>query len=222
MAAFSVAGARPSRMYRGVSTFADSVARPPRTLTEREVALLLRTSGQHVAGFRDHVIFGLALSTGLREHELLALDVGDVFDAEGRAHRRVQLRVFKRAAKEPGHQEVLLSETLRLKLEKLLKLKRQAGHDVATTAPIFVSRLGKRLSARMLRHAFGVWQTRAGFDHLFNFHALRHTACTSLYRNTRDIRLTQRFARHRSILSTAIYTHPSDEELQQAVGGLVC
>ncbi len=205
-----------------MSNFADSVSHPPRTLTEREVALLLRTSGQHVAGFRDHVIFSLALSTGLREHELLALNVGDIFDELGHAKRRVQLRVFKRAAKEPSIQEVVLSETVRLKLERLLKLKRADKHDVGSEAPIFLSRFRLRLSARQLRHAFAVWQQRAGFEHLFNFHALRHTACTTLYRQTRDIRLTQRFARHRSILSTAIYTHPSDEELQRAVGGLAC
>jgi len=70
-----------------MSNYAESIARPPRTLTEREVALLLRTTGEHAAGWRDHVIFSLALGTALREHELLALDVGDVFDG-GRARRR--------------------------------------------------------------------------------------------------------------------------------------
>ena len=38
-----------------------------------------------------------------------------------------------------------------------------------------------------------------------------------LYHCTKDIRLTQRFARHKSILTTSIYAHPSDEDLVRAV-----
>lgn len=205
-----------------MSNYVESIARPPRTLTEREVALLLRTTGEHAAGWRDHVIFSLALGTGLREHELLALDIGDVFDGDGRARRHVGLRVFKRASDDPAPQEVVLSDTVRSKLEKLLKQKRADGHGIAPEDPLFVSRKRRRLSTRQLRHLFGVWQKRAGFERHFNVHALRHTACSGLYRRTRDIRLTQRFARHCSILSTAIYTHPTDEELVRSVQELPC
>jgi len=84
-----------------MTAYADTISRPVKTLTEAEQRALLKVTGQHVDGFRDHVIFSLAMGTGLREHELLALDVGDVFDDAGRAKRRVALRVFKRSAKEP-------------------------------------------------------------------------------------------------------------------------
>lgn len=117
---------------------------------------------------------------------------------------------------------MVLSETLRAKVEKLLRQKRADGHDLSPGAPLFISLRKGRLSARQLRHTFGVWQERAGFDRIFNFHALRHTACSNLYRRTRDMRLTQRFARHRSLLSTAIYTHPTDEDLVRSVQELPC
>ena len=52
--------------------------RPHRTMTELEQAKLLKVTGEHARGFRDHVLFALALGTGLREHEALALDVGDI------------------------------------------------------------------------------------------------------------------------------------------------
>ncbi|MBI5531814.1 MAG: tyrosine-type recombinase/integrase [Deltaproteobacteria bacterium] len=205
-----------------MSNYAESIARPPRTLTEREVALLLRTTGQHAAGWRDHVIFGLALGTGLREHEILALDIGDVFDGDGSARRHVVLRVFKRATEDPAPQEIVLSDTLRAKLEKLLKQKRADGQGIAPADPLFISRKHRRLSTRQLRHAFAVWQKRAGFERHFSFHSLRHSACSNLYRRTRDIRLTQRFARHCSITTTGIYTHPTDEELVRSVQELPC
>jgi hypothetical protein len=44
----------------------------------------------------------------------------------------------------------------------------------------------------------------------------------TVYRKTKDIRLTQRIARHKSILTTEIYSHPTDEDLVRAVTGLPC
>ena len=63
---------------------------------------------------------------------------------------------------------------------------------------------------------------RAGFDRTFNFHSLRHTALTTVYRTTRDIRLTQRVARHKSVETTIVYAAPSDEDIWAAVRGLNC
>ncbi len=205
-----------------MTAYADTISRPVKTLTEAEQRALLKVTGQHIDGFRDHVIFSLAMGTGLREHELLALDVGDVFDDAGRAKRRVALRVFKRSAKEPVPQEVLLPDAVRAKLERLLTTRKRAGETITPTTPVFVSRLGRRLSARQLRHLFAVWQERAGFERHLGFHALRHHACSSVYRQSKDLRLTQRFARHKSVVTTSIYTHPTDDELLRAVQGLVC
>jgi len=168
------------------------------------------------------VIISVALGTGLREHELLALDLSDVFDDEGHARRRVTLRVFKRSADDPAVQEVVLPDLVRAKLEKLRAWKKREGESLAPDAPLFVSRLGKRLSSRQLRENFAVWQERAGFERHLSFHSLRHTACSTLYRRTKDIRITQRFARHKSILTTSIYAHPSDEDLVRAVRELPC
>ena len=159
-----------------MTIYIDSVSRPVRTLTENEQRLLLKVTGQRRDGFRDHVIYSLALGTGLREHELLALNVGDVFDAAGKAKRRLRLRVFKRASADPALQEVLLPDLVRAKLERLMAGRRRAGEVTTPDTPIFVSRRGTRLSARQLRHAFGVWQKRCGFDRHFNFHTLRHYA----------------------------------------------
>lgn len=205
-----------------MSHYVDRIPKPPRTLTEHEQRLLLKVTGEHARGFRDHVLFSLALGTGLREHEILALTVGDIFDDGGRARRRVVLRVFKRSRVDAEAQEVLLPDALRAKLDKLWRWKRAEGQGLAPDAPVFVSRRGQQLSARQLRELFHVWQERAGFERRFNFHALRHTACTNLYRRTRDIRLTQRFARHASVLTTSIYAHPSDEDLLREVRDLPC
>jgi len=204
-----------------MTAYAANISQPPRTLTQHEQRLLLKTCGEHPAGYRDHVIFSMALGTGLREHEILALDVGDIFVGD-RARRRFILQVFKRSSQAPAHQEVVLPDTLRAKLDKLYRWKRSNGESVTPEAPVFLSRNGNRLSARQLRERFRYWQKRAGFERIFSFHSARHSAITNIYEATRDIRLAQRFARHKSITSTQIYTHPSDETLFRAVQDLPC
>ena len=122
-----------------MTAYADRIARAPRTLSEREQRALLAVTGQHKDGFRDHVIYSLALGTGLREHELLALDVGDVF-TDGRARRRVQLRVFKRSNDDVASQEVILPDNVRAKLDKLYAWKRRAGQSLDDEAPLRLPR----------------------------------------------------------------------------------
>lgn len=215
--------------------FADrTVKRPPMTLTEDEQTTLLRVTGEHRSGYRDHVIFSFALGTGLREFELIALNVGDVYDADLRPRKVVVLRVYKghkKSARPAVPQEVFLPDTLRRKLEAFARWKRQQGEGLGPDDPMFVSRridkssgngARKRLSERMLLQSFVNWQKRAGFDRTFRFHSLRHTALTNLYQATRDIRIVQRQARHTNITTTTIYAGPSDDDLSQAVEGLRC
>jgi integrase/recombinase XerC len=205
-----------------MSAYAATIRRPPRTLTEVEQARLLKVTGEHRDGFRDHVILAVALGTGLREHEIAALDVGDVLHDDGRVRRRVALRVFKRATDDPAPQEVFLPDSVWYKLGKLVSWKRARGESLEPHAPLFVSRRGKRIATRTLRHLFRVWQERAGFDRLFCFHSLRHSSLTNAYRSTRDIRLVQRIARHKSVDTTTVYAAPSDEDILRAVRDLPC
>ncbi|MBI3074435.1 MAG: site-specific integrase, partial [Deltaproteobacteria bacterium] len=90
--------------------FADTTRRPPKTLTTVEQAALLKTTGEHRTGFRDHVLLAVALGSGLRVAEIVALDVGDVSPDGKRVRRRVTLRVFKRSLRDGGAQEVFLPD----------------------------------------------------------------------------------------------------------------
>lgn len=194
----------------------------PKTLTDRETTLLLRATGERRGGFRDHLLFSLTLGTALREHEVVALDMRDVFDDAGTPRHRVALRVFKRSNPDRTMQQVVLNETIRAKLTKYRAWKARKGESLAGDAPLFVSRHSKRLSKRQVRRLIHVWQDRAGVEANLGFHALRHTAITGLYRGKRCIKAAARFARHASTRSTDRYTHISDEELEQAVQALRC
>jgi integrase/recombinase XerC len=99
--------------------------------------------------------------------------------------------------------------------------EKQAGWNPLMARPLFCQS-GDRISKRRAQMTFKSWQVAAGFDRLYPFHALRHSAVTAVYKASRDLFLAQRLARHVSPLTTVIYTHPSDEELRDGVRGLSC
>ena len=100
------------------------------------------------------------------------------------------------------------------------KVRRREGVDPVD--PLFCNQSRRRISKRRVQFAWRQWQVKAGFDRLYSFHSLRHSAVTAVYRASHDLFLAQRFARHVSPLTTTVYTHPSDEEMWQRVRGLSC
>lgn len=200
----------------------------PKSLTMSEQDRLLRATKNHRNGFRDHIIYALALGTGLREFEIAALDVGDIYTAQGKVRQRIHLRTFKTSNDDPSMQYVFVPDSLRYKLAGFYRWKKTQGESVATDAPAFCSNRGGRTSTRALRHNFAKWLERLGYRkdrrgrYPFTFHSLRHTCGMNLWRATHDILIVQRQLRHASIVSTTIYASPSDEDMHGAVQDLNC
>jgi site-specific recombinase XerC len=190
----------------------------PPTLTRAEQRAILRSTSRNL---RDHLIYSLALGTGLRLAEIVGLNAADVDTPDGKPKNRVRLR--PEIAKGGRAGDVFLPDALMTKLRRFWMIKRRRSEGLRSEDPIFCSQGGRRrISPRRVQFAFRTWQVKAGFDRLYPFHALRHTAVTNVYRASRDLFLAQRFARHASPLTTTIYTHPSDQELWQRVRGLTC
>ena len=175
----------------------------PTTLTSDEQALILHVTQPNL---RDHVIYSLALGTGLRLAEIVGLNVCDLYAPDGTP--RVRVRIRKEIAKGGRAADVFLPDRLVVKLRNFWSWKRRCGEDLDPDAPLFANQSGCRISKRRVQHAWSTWQRRAGFDRVYGFHALRHTAVTNVYRASRDLFLAQRFARHVSPLTTTVYTTP--------------
>ncbi len=169
---------------------------------------------------RDHVMISMALGTGLRLGELLGLDVGDVSPDGVRVRTRIKLRVETTKGSRKG--EVFLPDRVVEKLTRFLAWKAMMREPLESDAPLFISSWGRRLSPRRTQMMFHEWQRKASFDRLYNWHVLRHTSVTMVYRASRDLFLAQRFARHASPLTTMIYLHPSDEEMAEQIRSLPC
>ena len=191
--------------------------RAPETMTAAEQARLLQETTAHNDP-RDHVLYSTALGTALRLKELLGLNVGDV-SPDG---RQVRQRIVLSVTKGNRRGEVFLPPRLQKKLKRFLTWKRRTGQPLEPDAPLFMSAQSRQLSPRAAQWRFAWWQEKAGFDRRYNFHALRHSAVTNVYRASRNLFLAQRFARHASPLTTIVYTHPADDELWEGVRDLPC
>jgi len=189
----------------------------PTTLTQAEQRTILRATAKNT---RDHTIYSLALGTGLRLGEIVGLNVGDVFNGNGRPRTRVRIR--REIAKRGKAGDVFLPDKLVVKLKRFRAFKKERRESLDPDAPLFCNQSRTRISKRRVQFAWREWQKRAGFDRLYPFHCTRHTAVTNVYRATRDLFLAQRFARHVSPLTTTVYTHPSDEELAVRLRSLNC
>ena len=189
----------------------------PTTLTQAEQSHILRATAKYP---RDHLIISIALGTGLRLGEIVGLNVGDVYAPDRTP--RVRVRVRREIAKRGRAGDVFLPDKLIPKLARFWKWKKRRGENLDPTAPLFCAQSGRRLSRRRVQFAWRAWQHRTGFDRLYPFHCLRHSAVTNVYRATRDLFLAQRFARHASPLTTTVYTHPSDEEMRERIRAISC
>jgi site-specific recombinase XerC len=199
----------------------------PKTLTLEEQTMLLRETARNPGDFRDHMLFAVALGTGLRVSELVALEIRDVKNGKG-AKGIITLRPETTKGNKGG--EIVLPERLRRKVARFFKWKEERGESLDSQAPLFIARGGgrsgskgrKRLSKRSAQATFSAWQERLGFDRRCTFHMLRHSFATSLWRKTGDLRLVQAACRHSTPTVTAIYAVPTTQDLLNAVQDLPC
>src|SRR3989304_2658450 len=116
---------------------------PPPTLPADEQRLILRfTAGNP----RDHVIFSLALGTGLRLAELVGLNVGDIFAPDGTP--RVRIRIRAEIAKGRRAGDVFLPDKLLPKLKRFWRFKGKRGEDLSPDAPFLWTQSRRRISKR--------------------------------------------------------------------------
>ena len=189
----------------------------PQTLTSDEQRALLAATSAHP---RDGLIVSLALGTGLRLGELVGLNVGDVFFPTGEPRTRVRVR--PQIAKRGRSGDVFVPDALVPRLRRFWRHKATCGESLAAEAPLLCGISRRRISRRRVQVIVRTWQVKAGFDRVYCFHTLRHSAVTNVYRASRDLFLAQRFARHASPLTTIIYTHVSDEELRKWLRHMSC
>ncbi len=184
-------------------------------IEERKLFNLLKNRKDKQAE-RDYALLKLCRMTGLRRGEALALNVGDVYGKD-------QIAVDERIAEKGATGEVYLPIDLQEILKKFIKLKKGWGESLDDTAPLFVSKKGKRLSLRSFNDIMDKWCVAADIPR-YTPHALRHTKAHRIMDDVKHLSddekqkallFTNKQLRHKSINATMIYTMPTKEEMEK-------
>lgn len=181
------------------------VKTPPKALDERDLNRLLREV--HKAGNeRDIAMLELMVGAGLRIGEVEALDVADIQVSER------QGAVTVRRGKGSKYRRVPLNKDVRAALLGYLQVRRKDSGEA-----LFVSQKGGRLTSNGIWKVVTKYGEETGIEGLTP-HALRHTFATDLIRKHGvDIVTAAALLGHSNISTTAIYTKPNQQDLEDAV-----
>lgn len=184
------------------------------TLLPGEEASLLAEAKDE--GEREFFMILLALNTGLRNNELISLNIRDLFDY-GIPLRQLDLRKSTTKGHKPRTIPLHPNVINEFVLFKMWKSDHGESND--PDAPIFVSKFSKRrLSPRDFQRIVKTISQRA-IRRSIHPHVLRHTFATKLLKKT-NIRVVQELLGHSNLASTQIYTHVTTADLTAAIESL--
>src|SRR3989441_13323866 len=112
----------------------------PPSLTHGEQKAILRATRRNL---RDHLIYSVALGTGLRLAEIVGLNVGDVYTPEGKPKSRLRLR--PQVAKNGRAGDVFLPDALVAKLGKFWRHKATRREGLRPEDALFCSQSRTRI-----------------------------------------------------------------------------
>lgn len=162
---------------------------------------------------RDWMIIMLALGTGLRNSELCNLtiecfrpldEISGILDLPGTI------------AKGGNPRQIPLHPDLRVSLQDFLSWKFKRGERIDGTAYLFQTKFtNNKLQSRDIQRIVRSLSLRS-IGRPIHPHVLRHTFATKLL-SVSNLRIVQKVLGHKNISSTQIYTHPSNNEIAEAI-----
>ena len=182
----------------------------PKTLSADEAVQLAEFKGTtHLSeqqdarlDVRDHAIIELLYSCGLRVHELAGLDVEASARAAGWIDmHEAQAHVLGKGGK---RRQVPVGAPAMQALQEWLNVRQEFVRDDAH--PLFLGRLGTRLSLVQVRNRLRQKAKQAGLSMSVHPHMLRHSFATHLLQSSQDLRAVQELLGHANISTTQIYT----------------
>ncbi|MBP7275535.1 MAG: tyrosine-type recombinase/integrase [Kiritimatiellae bacterium] len=158
------------------------------------------------AALRDTAILELLYSAGMRVGECAALteDALDLLSGS--------VRVRGKGRKE---RLCLLGRPALRALRAAMDARPPGWGTGGARRPLFLSRVGQRLTARSIERMFAAMARRAGLPEGISPHTLRHSFATHLLNNGADLRSVQELLGHASLSTTQLYTHVSIERMRE-------
>ena len=157
---------------------------------------------------RDLAIFELIYSSGLRLAELVGINLQDIDLSQqqlmvtGKGNKTRYLPVGSKAI---------------AAVRKWLKIRGSFLRD--DSQALFLSKLGKRISARNVQSRLNRLSQRQSLGQNLSPHSLRHSFATHLLESSGDLRAVQELLGHANISTTQIYTHLDFQHLAKVYDG---
>jgi integrase/recombinase XerC len=173
--------------------------RLPKALSVEAAQQLLEAApGDAPALARDHAMFELLYSSGLRVGELVSLNAGD---------GRLDLRAGEVTVTGKGSK----TRTVPVGAKATEVIAHWLSLRPRLAAPgeraLFVGARGRRMSAGTVNARLKSWGRRQGVDAPLHPHVLRHSFATHVLQSSQDLRAVQEMLGHASIATTQVYTH---------------
>lgn len=178
----------------------------PKVLSVQEVDALLGSIDTSTdLGKRDDALFELIYSCGLRISEACTLLVANVHMEEG------LILVHGKGDKE---RIVPFGGPAHTKLEIYLNEVRPKLVKQRSVAEVFVNYKGDPISRKGVWKRFQELEALSGVNS--KVHTLRHSFATHMLSGGADLRSVQELLGHSDLSTTTIYTHVTDNQLEQA------
>jgi integrase/recombinase XerD len=182
--------------------------RLPKSLSISEVRSLLEINSLNNQSvptkIRDHVMFELLYSSGLRVSELISLKLEDINLEAG------FLRVLGKGSKE---RVVPVNIRAMEMIKRYINQQRSEILKKRRSSYLFVTRRGGPMTRQHFWQTIKTFGRRRGIE--LSPHTMRHSFATHLLERGADLRSLQKMLGHSDISTTQIYTKVSTERLKK-------
>lgn len=178
----------------------------PDYLTIEEVDNLLDIRSSTAYDLRNKAMLEVLYATGMRISELCNLTMSNLFLEDK------LVKVFGKGSKE---RLVPINDTAINALQEYLRFVRGELLGTKTCEYVFISSRHTKITRQAFFKYIKKLCQEKGIKKNISPHILRHSFATHLLNNGADLRIVQELLGHSDISTTQIYTHLSNEKLEQ-------
>lgn len=170
----------------------------PKAIDPDSINALFNTTADNPLALRDIAIAELLYSSGLRLAELVAANINDISQDD---------HTITVTGKGNKTRTVPVGSAARKAVALWLSHRPLGGETLSHDSPLFVSRLGKRISPRSVQVRLTHLAQLSQLPGKLHPHMLRHSFASHLLESSGDLRAVQELLGHANISTTQVYTH---------------
>ena len=176
----------------------------PKLLDVDQACQLLEIKENDILAIRDKAILELIYSSGLRLTELISLNINDIDFSD---------RILFVTGKGKKVRNVPVGKYAIEAINNWIKNRITLVNS--DEEALFVSKRGKRISARSIQERVKKWAIKQGLTNHVHPHMLRHSFASHILESSGDLRAVQELLGHADISTTQVYTHLNFQHLAE-------